>query len=482
MGFCKPMSEEVPLINTKTISKEELDAQRENAAKVQAVLQSRYTDKPLACVITYGCQQNVADSEHIKGMLADMGYAFTDDRHKAQFILFNTCAVREHAEDRVFGNVGALKSYKAEHPDTVIALCGCMMQQQHIADRIKQSFPFVDLVFGTHVVHRLPELLLRTLTRKKRVFELPDMDGVIAEGVPVVRDDQRRAWLPIMYGCNNFCSYCIVPYVRGRERSRNSADIVNEVKGLALAGFKEVTLLGQNVNSYKGDGETTDFPALLRMVHDQVPELKRIRFMTSHPKDLSSGLIDAMAELPRVCKHIHLPVQSGSSRILKLMNRCYTREKYIEEVQQLRAKVPEIELTTDIIVGFPGETEADFKETLSLVEQVGYSAAYTFMYSPRKGTAAATMPDQIPDEVKHDRLERLNEVQSKVLRNGNMKYIGTYGEVLVEGCDHRSEPMAYGKLSNFKMVYFPGDDSLVGSMRNVKITGSQNNSLIGELV
>ena len=243
MGFCKPMSEEVPLINTKTISKEELDAQRENAAKVQAVLQSRYTDKPLACVITYGCQQNVADSEHIKGMLADMGYAFTDDRHKAQFILFNTCAVREHAEDRVFGNVGALKSYKAEHPDTVIALCGCMMQQQHIAERIKQSFPFVDLVFGTHVVHRLPELLLRTLTRKKRVFELPDMDGVIAEGVPVVRDDQRRAWLPIMYGCNNFCTYCIVPYVRGREISRKPSDVIDEDAGANSARlFRQASL------------------------------------------------------------------------------------------------------------------------------------------------------------------------------------------------------------------------------------------------
>ena len=430
---------------------------------------------------SYGCQMNEHDSEKIAGMMEEMGYAKAEDKSKADFIIFNTCCIREHAEQRVYGNIGALKKRKDENPQLMIGVCGCMMQQKDAGRKLFKRFPFVDIVFGTNELHRFP-LLFEEAYHGERTLQVRDMDGEIAEGLPVCRNSTFSTFTNITYGCNNFCSYCIVPYVRGRERSRNSMDIVNEVKGLALAGFKEVTLLGQNVNSYKGDGETTDFPALLRMVHDQVPELKRIRFMTSHPKDLSSGLIDAMAELPRVCKHIHLPVQSGSSRILKLMNRCYTREKYIEEVQQLRAKVPEIELTTDIIVGFPGETEADFKETLSLVEQVGYSAAYTFMYSPRKGTVAATMPDQIPDEVKHDRLERLNEVQSKVLRNGNMKYIGTYGEVLVEGCDHRSEPMAYGKLSNFKMVYFPGDDSLVGSMRNVKITGSQNNSLIGELV
>ncbi|MBS5663012.1 MAG: MiaB/RimO family radical SAM methylthiotransferase [Clostridium sp.] len=384
---------------------------------------------------SYGCQMNEHDSEKIAGMMEEMGYAKAEDKSKADFIIFNTCCIREHAEQRVYGNIGALKKRKDENPKLMIGVCGCMMQQKDAGRKLFKRFPFVDIVFGTNELHRFP-LLFEEAYHGERTLQVRDMDGEIAEGLPVCRNST----------------------------------------------FSTFTLLGQNVNSYKGDGETTDFPALLRMVHDQVPELKRIRFMTSHPKDLSSGLIDAMAELPRVCKHIHLPVQSGSSRILKLMNRCYTREKYIEEVQQLRAKVPEIELTTDIIVGFPGETEADFKETLSLVEQVGYSAAYTFMYSPRKGTAAATMPDQIPDEVKHDRLERLNEVQSKVLRNGNMKYIGTYGEVLVEGCDHRSEPMAYGKLSNFKMVYFPGDDSLVGSMRNVKITGSQNNSLIGELV
>lgn len=460
------------------VPKSELDSARKAAERINNNLSSR---KPAYFIETYGCQMNEHDSEKIAGILESCGYVPSESKAGANIIFFNTCCVRDHAEKKVFGNIGALKKAKDEDPSLIIGVCGCMMQQKDAGRKLFKRFPFVDIVFGTNELHRFP-LLFEEAYHGERTLQVRDMDGEIAEGLPVCRNSTFSTFTNITYGCNNFCSYCIVPYVRGRERSRNSADIVNEVKGLALAGFKEVTLLGQNVNSYKGDGETTDFPALLRMVHDQVPELKRIRFMTSHPKDLSSGLIDAMAELPRVCKHIHLPVQSGSSRILKLMNRCYTREKYIEEVQQLRAKVPEIELTTDIIVGFPGETEADFKETLSLVEQVGYSAAYTFMYSPRKGTAAATMPDQIPDEVKHDRLERLNEVQSKVLRNGNMKYIGTYGEVLVEGCDHRSEPMAYGKLSNFKMVYFPGDDSLVGSMRNVKITGSQNNSLIGELV
>ena len=390
MGFCKPMSEEVPLINTKTISKEELDAQRENAAKVQAVLQSRYTDKPLACVITYGCQQNVADSEHIKGMLADMGYAFTDDRHKAQFILFTTCAVREHAEDRVFGNEGALKSYKAEHPDTVIALCGCMLQQQHIADRIQQSCPFVDLVFGTHVGHRLPELLLRTLTRKKRVFELPDMDGVIAECVPVVRDDQRRAWLPIMYGCNNFCTYCIVPYVRGRERSRRPEEIEKELRALVAAGYKEITLLGQNVNSYGKDlGIDVDFAALLRRLN-AVPGDFWLRFMTSHPKDASPTLFSAMAECDKVAKQLHLPFQSGSDEILHRMNRRYTAEHYKSLIADARAKMPDITLASDIIVGFPGETDENFEQTLKLVQDTRFDLLFTFLYSPRTGTPAAS--------------------------------------------------------------------------------------------
>ena len=478
MGFCKPMSEEVPLINTKTISKEELDAQRENAAKVQAVLQSRYTDKPLACVITYGCQQNVADSEHIKGMLADMGYAFTDDRHKAQFILFNTCAVREHAEDRVFGNVGALKSYKAEHPDTVIALCGCMMQQQHIADRIKQSFPFVDLVFGTHVVHRLPELLLRTLTRKKRVFELPDMDGVIAEGVPVVRDDQRRAWLPIMYGCNNFCTYCIVPYVRGRERSRQACDVLAEVKQLIADGYKEITLLGQNVNSYGKDlTPRVTFSQLLRQIND-LPGDFRIRFMTSHPKDCTKELLDTMAECPKVAKHLHLPFQCGNDRVLKAMNRHYNREEYLKLAHYGRQIMPELVLTSDVIVGFPGETEEEFEDTISLIEDVRYDALLTFIFSPRAGTPAAKMDDPTPKEEKNRRFDRLCAVQNRISLEIHQGYVGKTVRVL---CDGRDKDLLTARTEGGRLVRFAGDDSLIGQFLDVTITGCTTWSLVGEL-
>ena len=473
------MSEEVPLINTKTISKEELDAQRENAAKVQAVLQSRYTDKPLACVITYGCQQNVADSEHIKGMLADMGYAFTDDRHKAQFILFNTCAVREHAEDRVFGNVGALKSYKAAHPDAVIALCGCMMQQQHIADRIKQSFPFVDLVFGTHVVHRLPELLLRTLTRKKRVFELPDMDGVIAEGVPVVRDDQRRAWLPIMYGCNNFCTYCIVPYVRGRERSRQACDVLAEAKQLIADGYKEITLLGQNVNSYGKDlTPQVTFSQLLRQMND-LPGDFRIRFMTSHPKDCTHELLDAMAECDKVCKHLHLPVQSGSDRILKMMRRPYRNETYLDLCARMKQARPDLSITTDIIVGFPGETEEDYLLTRQAVERVQFDNAFIFRYSPRRGTPAAAMEEQIPEEVKEARNQDLLAVANEIAIRKHRELVGTVQEVLLEGPSKTNEARLSGRTSQNKPVMVDAAPDLTGELLPIRIEESTGFTLYG---
>lgn len=482
MGFCKPMSEEVPLINTKTISKEELDAQRENAAKVQAVLQSRYTDKPLACVITYGCQQNVADSEHIKGMLADMGYAFTDDRHKAQFILFNTCAVREHAEDRVFGNVGALKSYKAEHPDTVIALCGCMMQQQHIADRIKQSFPFVDLVFGTHVVHRLPELLLRTLTRKKRVFELPDMDGVIAEGVPVVRDDQRRAWLPIMYGCNNFCTYCIVPYVRGRERSRQACDVLAEAKQLIADGYKEITLLGQNVNSYGKDlTPRVTFSQLLRQIND-LPGDFRIRFMTSHPKDCTKELLDTMAECPKVAKHLHLPFQCGNDRVLKAMNRGYTARQYLELVHYAKAKMGSaLSITSDVIVGFPGETYEEFQDTLSLVKEVGATSLFTFIYSPREGTPAAKMDDPVSHKEKARWMAELLALQEQISAEQMQLHRGETFKCFVSGKGKLGDNYVAARTDGNLIIEFEGDESLIGSFQNVKVIEPLTYVLRGEL-
>lgn len=430
---------------------------------------------------SYGCQMNDHDAEKLSGMLQTCGFSPAPSKEEATLLLFNTCCVREHAEKRVFGNIGALKKRKEDEPGLLIGVCGCMMQQQEVAERLFKRFPFVDLVFGTHELHHFPLLLSRTLAGE-RVFSVRESDGEIAEGLPVVRGGSFSTFVTIMYGCNNFCSYCIVPYVRGRERSRAPENIVAEVRSLAERGFREITLLGQNVNSYAYADDGVDFPALLRRV-STVEGIERIRFMTSHPKDLSPRLIEAMATLPKVCNHIHLPVQSGSNRILSEMNRRYTREKYLGLVEDIRAAVEGVELTTDIIVGFPGETEEDFEETLALVRQVGFSAAYTFMYSPRLGTRAAEMENQVPEEVKKDRLLRLNACSAEQLKVGNRKYIGQEGTVLVEGCDRREKaPMAYGKLTNFKMVYFPGDAGLIGSMRHVRITGIQNNSLIGELV
>ena len=430
---------------------------------------------------SYGCQMNDHDAEKLSGMLQKCGFSPAPSKEEATLLLFNTCCVREHAEKRVFGNIGALKKRKEDEPGLLIGVCGCMMQQREVAERLFKRFPFVDLVFGTHELHHFPLLLSRTLAGE-RVFSVRESDGEIAEGLPVVRGGSFSTFVTIMYGCNNFCSYCIVPYVRGRERSRAPENIVAEVRSLAERGFREITLLGQNVNSYAYADDGVDFPELLRRV-STVEGIERIRFMTSHPKDLSPRLIEAMATLPKVCNHIHLPVQSGSNRILSEMNRRYTREKYLGLVEDIRAAVEGVELTTDIIVGFPGETEEDFEETLALVRQVGFSAAYTFMYSPRLGTRAAEMENQVPEEVKKDRLLRLNACSAEQLKVGNRKYIGQDGTVLVEGCDRREKaPMAYGKLTNFKMVYFPGDAGLIGSMRHVRITGIQNNSLIGELV
>ena len=355
---------------------------------------------------SYGCQMNDHDAEKLSGMLQTCGFSPAPSKEEATLLLFNTCCVREHAEKRVFGNIGALKKRKEDEPGLLIGVCGCMMQQREVAERLFKRFPFVDLVFGTHELHHFPLLLSRTLAGE-RVFSVRESDGEIAEGLPVVRGGSFSTFVTIMYGCNNFCSYCIVPYVRGRERSRAPENIVAEVRSLAERGFREITLLGQNVNSYAYADDGVDFPELLRRV-STVEGIERIRFMTSHPKDLSPRLIEAMATLPKVCNHIHLPVQSGSNRILSEMNRRYTREKYLGLVEDIRAAVEGVELTTDIIVGFPGETEEDFEETLALVRQVGFSAAYTFMYSPRLGTRAAEMENQVPEEVKKDRLLRLN--------------------------------------------------------------------------
>lgn len=433
---------------------------------------------PRYYIETYGCQMNEHDSETIAGMLERMGYEKAAEKSEADLILFNTCCIREHAEKRTFGNVGFVKEIKQNNPGLITAVCGCMMQQREVAQRLRDRFPFVDLVFGTNELAVFPQLLERVMGGE-RVFEIKDIDGEIPEGLPIRRNEGFSTFVNIMYGCNNFCSYCIVPYVRGRERSRRAEDVVAEVERAAAEGFTEVTLLGQNVNSY--DDEGLRFPELLRRV-SRVEGLKRLRFMTSHPKDLSHELVMAMAETPNVCEHIHLPVQSGSNRILKLMNRRYTREHYLDLIRDLRENVPGIEITTDIIVGFPTETEEDLEDTLSLVREVGFSAAYSFAYSVRQGTVAARMEGQIPEEVKKERLQRLNAVIMESVNGANDKYMGVEGEILIEGCDRRGEPMMFGKLPSLKMVYVNGDESMIGNYYKVRITGTRFNSLVGELI
>ena len=457
--------------NTKkshTVSNEELSRQKQFTQKVSSVISASYDEKPKACVITYGCQQNVADSEKIKGMLEIMGYDFTDDRLEAKLIIFNTCAVREHAEDRVFGNVGALKSYKQKNHDVVIALCGCMMQQQHIADKIKKSYPFVDLVFGTHVVHKLPELLYKALTGKKRVFDIDDTDQVIAEGIPVKRDNDAKAWLPIMYGCNNFCSYCIVPYVRGRERSREKADI---------------TLLGQNVNSYGKDLEPkVTFAELLRQLNDIDGDF-RIRFMTSHPKDCTKELIETMAECDKVAQHLHLPFQSGSNRVLKAMNRHYTREQYLELINYARKLMgDELSITSDIIVGFPGETYEEFQETLSLVKEIKATQLFTFIYSKREGTPAAKMDDPVPAEEKSRWFKELTDLQEKISAEQMSLHQGKTYKCYVYGKGKLADNYVAGRNDGNLIIEFEGDESLIGTFQNIKVIEPLTFVMRGELV
>ena len=466
----------------KKISKEELAEQNKYSQMVNELISKRYSGKPLACVVTYGCQQNIADSEHIKGMLEAMGYGFTEDRLEAKLIIFNTCAVREHAEDRVFGNVGALKSYKLDNPDVVIALCGCMMQQQHIADKIKQSFPFVDLVFGTHVVYKVPQLIYTALTRKKRVFELPDVDGVIAEGIPVKRDNDKKAWLPIMYGCNNFCSYCIVPYVRGRERSREVNDVIAEFKQLADEGYREITLLGQNVNSYGKDLEPrVSFSQLLRILNDLEGDF-RIRFMTSHPKDCTKELIETMAQCDKVATHLHLPFQSGNDRVLKAMNRSYTREKYLSLINYAKELMgDELSITSDIIVGFPGETYEEFCDTLSLVEEIKATSLFTFISSPRVGTPAAEMDDPVPYEEKSKWMRELLALQERISGEQMALHKGKTFKCFVYGKGKQGDNYLAARTDGNLIIEFVGDERLIGSFQKIKVTEPLTYVMLGEL-
>ena len=438
--------------------------------------------RPLAMVDTYGCQQNEADSEKLRGYLAMMGYGFTQDEFQADVIVVNTCAVREHAEMRVLGNVGALNHSKKARPGQIIAVCGCMVQQEHMAQKLKQSYPVVDLVFGPHELWRFPELLLQVMTKHKRIFATEKNDGVVAEGIPNKRDSGVKAWLSIMYGCNNFCSYCVVPYVRGRERSRRPEDVVAEAKELVAAGYKEITLLGQNVNSYGRDlGLDVDFSDLIRMIND-IPGDFLIRFMTSHPKDATEKLFKTMAQCEKCAHQLHLPVQAGNDRILKVMNRGYTSEKYLAQVELARKYMPDLVLTTDIIVGFPNESEEEFEDTIKLVEQVRYDAMFTFIYSKRVGTPAAAMPDPYTREDKQRHFDRLTEVANRISGEKHKEYEGKTLRVLVDGETGRDEYNLSSRTNGGRLVHLKGDKALIGRFVDVKITASNTWALYGEVL
>ena len=438
-------------------------------------------ERPLAFIRTYGCQQNVADSEKIKGMLARSGFDFTDTPDDADFILFNTCAVREHAEDRVFGNVGALKNIKRKHPQILIALCGCMMEQEHVANRIYNSFPFVGLVFGTHSLHHFPELLYSALVDGRRVFERGNDDKKLYEGFPVRRDGSFKGWLPIMYGCNNFCTYCIVPYVRGRERSREKDVILSEARQMIEGGFKDITLLGQNVNSYgKTLANPVTFAELIREI-DSIDGDYWLRFMTSHPKDCSRELIDAIAGGKHISKHLHLPFQSGSDRILKAMNRHYDRKKYLDIISYAKERIEDVSLTSDIIVGFPGETYEDFKQTLSLIREVEFTSLFTFIYSPRKGTPAAEYDDPISAEEKGKWFKELLDVQEEIAAKRCSSMVGKTERVLIEGVKEKTGELNARTSGNI-IVELDGGHDLIGTFQNAKITKARNWILKGELV
>ena len=459
------------------IAQEALEKEAAVCEQIKALWASRGRT-PRAFVDTYGCQQNEADSERIRGMLRASGYEIVDTEEGADCIVINTCAIREHAETRVSVTVGALEPTKARHPEHKIFLCGCMMGQPQVVERIKNSYRHVDGVFNPHELWRFPELLQSVLRTNKRIFAVDDSAGNIAEGIPVVRSSDLKAWVSIMYGCNNFCSYCIVPYVRGRERSRRPEEILEEVKGLIAAGYKDITLLGQNVNSYGKDlGLGVDFADLMAEIA-QLPGEFWLRFMTSHPKDASKKLFDTIAKYPRIAKQFHLPFQSGNDRVLKAMNRHYNREEYLKLAHYGRQIMPELVLTSDVIVGFPGETEEEFEDTISLIEDVRYDALFTFIFSPRAGTPAAKMDDPTPKEEKNRRFDRLCAVQNRISLEIHQGYVGKTVRVL---CDGRDKDLLTARTEGGRLVRFAGDDSLIGQFLDVTITGCTTWSLVGEL-
>ncbi|HCU08344.1 MAG TPA: tRNA (N6-isopentenyl adenosine(37)-C2)-methylthiotransferase MiaB [Clostridiales bacterium] len=443
-------------------------------------------------IVTFGCQMNERDSETLAGMLEEMGYVLTEDKTKADVVLLNTCSVRENADKRFFGVLGQLKHVHMERPDMTVGVCGCMMQQDHVTTTLQKKYPWVDLVFGTHNIHRFPQMLQEVRQRNVNLVDVWDEGGAIVEHLPAKRIDPYKAYVNIMYGCNNFCTYCIVPYTRGRERSRQPEEILQEVRLLAQSGTKEVTLLGQNVNSYGKSSHGVgsyhsdesrggmDFSGLIREI-DAIPGIERIRFMTSHPKDISADLIQAYGECAHLCKHIHLPVQSGSDRILAKMNRHYSRKQYLDIVAQLRDVCPDIAVTTDIIVGFPGETEEDFQDTMDLVRRVRYDSAFTFLYSPRKGTPAEHYADQIPSEIQHDRFNRLIGEIHSIQEEKSAAYQGKILSVLVEGPSRTNPEIFTGRTDSSKIVDFPGTSAMTGKILPVRITRARTFSLYGRV-
>ena len=463
------------------IPQEQLERQREFEQKIRALHEGRAVP-PLAMVDTFGCQQNVADSQHIMGMLEAMGFGFTDDPARAAVVVLNTCAIRDHAEKRVYGTLGALTHTKKADPEQVICLCGCMAQRPEVAEKVRQSYRHVDLVFGPQALWKFPELLYNVYTQRRRVFSVADEHGAIAEGMPVVREGRTRAWVSIMYGCNNFCSYCIVPYVRGRERSRDPEQIIAEVRQLVADGFKEITLLGQNVNSYGKDLDTPcDFADLLTAL-DAIDGDYLIRFMSSQPKDATHKLFDAMARSRHVARQLHLPVQSGCDRVLRAMNRPYDKAKYLELINYARKVMPELVLTSDVIIGFPGETEAEAMETVALVEQVRFDALFTFIFSPRPGTPAAKMDDPVPREEKQKWFDRLCDTQNRISEELHAAYVGRTLRCLVDGESDDARWPLTARTAGGRLVHLVGDKSAVGTYHDVKITDSNTWALFGELV
>ena len=453
---------------------QEIEKQKQFIEKVKEI---NLNKKLKYTILTFGCQLNENDSEKLSGMAENMGYEYTENFKEADLAIFNTCCVRENAEDKLFGKLGELKKVR-EQRGTIIAIGGCMMQQQHITEKLHESYPFVDIIFGTHTLHKLPENIHKILVNKKKLQDVLDIDGEVYEGLPIKRNSDLKASVTIMYGCNNFCTYCIVPYVRGRERSRHPKDILQEIQELAKEGYKEIMLLGQNVNSYlvsenwKKEGKDyngiNSFATLLKEIN-KIEGIERIRFVSPHPKDFTDDVIEAIADCEKVCKLIHLPLQSGSTNVLKTMNRKYTKEQYLNLVSKMKKTIPNLTLSTDIIVGFAGETEQDFEDTLDVVKQVGFEQVYMFIYSIREGTPGAKMDNQIPEEIKHKRFDRLKALVESQIEENNKKYVGTIQKVLIEGTSKNNEDMLTGRTDSNKVVIIEEKEDLTGKLLDVEI-------------